>query len=337
VAALVLLLSGCTSPADGWVKADLPGLVQDAVDCGGRWYVAGTVTGPGDATRPAAWDSTDGRTWHSMAFTPLPGSYYGPQDVISSVGCANGLVAMVGGKPGGAHGIPRISTWRLVEGHMAEVAAPFETYGGDEAVNVGHIVGGPRGFIITGNRTSGAALWLSPDGKGFRLVENHRQSGTLARDAAPAADGQWVVVGATAQPKSLDQAPAVWLGDDWRPATVPSSAGYNELQRATRLGDDIVAVGPRGTAFGAWIGSGTSWAEAGSFGDATGTVISLTAAGTVLFALVQTSDGRALWRSGDRGHAWSTVTIPTAAPTAVAGRGSTVLLVADGHVWTTVV
>ena len=354
--ALALTAAGCTKPAPtlSWRKANLPGLTRDAIDCAGRWYVVGTVPGPGDATRPAAWDSTDGRTWRSLTFAPLPGSYYGPQQVISSVGCSNGTVAMVGAKPGGAHGNPRVSTWRQrPDGVLAEVAATFETYGGDQAVNVGHIVGGPAGFLITGNRTSGAAVWLSPDGASFRLYENvpglagDATTETVARDAAPAADGRWVVVGAAARTGSLDQAPAIWLGDTWNPvtvhsargatwnrATVHSDGGYNELQRAVQLGDDIVAVGPRGSGFGAWIGHGTQWAEAGAFGGATGTVLSLAAAGSSLFALVQIGSERALWRSTDRAGTWQQLALPGATPTAVAGRAGTVLLAADGEVWT---
>ena len=343
ILALVLVAAGCTSPAPTlhWRKTDVPGVLKDAIDCAGRWYVVGTVPGTGDATRPAGWASTDGHTWQGLTFAPLPGSYYGPQNVISSVGCSNGTVAMVGAKPGGAHGNPRVSTWRQrPDGVLAEVAATFETYGGDQAVNVGHIVGGPEGFLITGNRTSGAAVWLSPDGARFRLYENvpglagDAGTETAARDAAPTADGRWVVVGGAARKGSLDQVPAIWLGDSWTRATVQSGGGYNELQRAVRLGDDIVAVGPRGSSFGAWIGHGTSWAEAGAFGDATGTVLSLAAAGASLFALVQIGSERVLWRSADRAGSWQRVALPGANPTAVAGRAGTVLLAADGEVWT---
>jgi hypothetical protein len=352
--AVVLVLAACTGPAHTtpdpepavvWTRAELPGpsgrlVVRDAIDCGGRWYVVGAVLGAAGATRPAGWDSTDGRTWRSLTFAPLAGSYYGPQQVISSVGCSNGRIAMVGAKPGGAHGNPRVSTWRQrADGVLAEVAAPFETYGGDRAVNVAHIVGGPRGFLITGNRTSGAAVWLSPDAAAFRLYENapglanDATTQTLARDAAPAVDGQWVVVGAAARKGSLDQAPAIWLGDNWQRATVPSGGGYNELQRAVRLGDDVVAVGPRGSAFGAWVGRGTTWTEAGAFGSGAGTVLSLTATGATLLALVQIGPDSTLWRSVDHARTWQPVAAPKGS-TAVAGRAGTALLAADGEVWT---
>jgi hypothetical protein len=349
--ALVLALGACTGPVPGpapigWVQADLPphSVVRDGVDCGGRWYVAGAELGPAGATRPAAWDSTDGRTWRGLTFEPLPGSYYGPQNVISGVACADDKVAMVGAKPGGAHGIPRVSTWRQrADGALAEVAAPFETYGGDSAVNVGHIAGGPDGFLIAGNRTTGAAVWVSPDGATFRLFENApglaSDGGieTLARDAAADPDGRWVVVGGSARTGTLDQEPAIWLPTadaGWQKITVPSGAAYNELQRAVRLGADIVAVGPHGSTFGAWVGHGTTWAEAGTFGGAAGAVLSLAAAGPTLFALVQIGADRQLWRSADSARTWRQVPVPRGTPTAVAGRAGTVLLTADGHVWT---
>jgi hypothetical protein len=310
------------------------GRAQDAVDCAGTWWVVGTIPGPGDRTRPAAWRSTDGRSWQDVTFTPLPGSYYGPQDVISSVGCTGTTVAMVGAKPGGAHGIPRVSTWQeRSDGTMAEVAAPFESYGGDSAVNVGPIAGGPAGFMIAGNRTGGAAVWTSSDASAFELHPT-AGAGTVARDAVAAADGQWVVVGGTVRNGSLDQAPAIWLGDQWQPAPVQNPGGYNELQRATRLGPDIVAAGPRGDAFGAWISTGATWTAAGTFGDGAGSLISLTAAGPTLYALVDAGSARTLWRSSDRAKNWQRVALPTSAPTAVAGRSGAVLLAAEGEVRT---
>jgi hypothetical protein len=315
-------------------------VVRDAAGCGDRWYAVGGVLGPGDATRPAAWDSADGRTWRSVRFVPLPGSYYGPQNLIYSVACADGRVAMVGARPGGAHGNPRVSTWRLrPDGSMAEVGASFETYGGGSAVNVAHVAAGPDGFLITGNRTSGAAIWLSPDGAAFRLVEDapgladdaaHR---TVARDAVEGADGQWVVVGGSAPKKSADQLPAVWLTRDGRRFTrpsIPAPAGYNELQRVVRLGGDIVAVGPRGSGLGAWRVHAGTWTQEGTF---PGTSVDSVA---VAHGSLVVAAGARLWRSVDGGQSWRPLPAPAgaAAPMAVAGGPDAVLLAAGGRVWT---
>jgi hypothetical protein len=349
-----LALAACSSappppapPSVVWTEATLPMppgspgrfAVLDAADCAGLWYVVGGVLGAGDATRPAAWTSTDGHAWRSLPFAPLPGSYYGPQDLISSVGCAAGRVGMIGAKPGGAHGIPRVSTWRLAGGRMAEVSAPFETYGGDRGVNVAHIAAGPTGFLITGNRTSGAAVWLSPDGAGFRLFEDspgladdatHR---TVARDAVSGADGQWVIVGGSAPKNSADEAPAVWLTTDggrFSRAAVPARPGYNELQRVVRLGADVIAVGPRGQTLGAW--RGPAWAEAGTFGRAGDGVQALAAAGDRLIAAA----GAGLWLSADAGGSWRSIPAPAGAgrTLAVAGGPHSVLLAGGGRVWT---
>jgi hypothetical protein len=346
------LLAGCTSvpapPALAWQEAVLPMpagtpgrlVVNDAADCAGRWYVAGGVLGAGDQTRPAAWDSADGRTWRSLTFAPLPGSFYGPQDLISSVGCAADRVAMIGARPGGAHGNPRVSTWRqLPGGRLAEVSAPFETYGGEDAVNVAHVVGGPAGFLITGNRTSGAAVWLSPDAAAFRLIEDapglagDAQHRTVARDAVAAADGSWVVVGGSAPKIGADQAPAVWStvdGARWTRADVPAAPGFNELQRAVRLGADVVAVGPRGDRLGAW--RGPAWSQQGTFGSASTDVQSLAVSGGRLIAAA----GAGLWVSTDGGRAWRQALPPAGAgpAPAVAGRPGTVLLTGGGRVWT---
>jgi hypothetical protein len=350
---LALLLAGCTNAAPApsgpnWAAANLPLpagpagrlAVRDVAGCGDRWYAVGGVLGPGDATRPAAWDSTDGHAWRSVRFVPLPGSFYGPQNLISSVACADGRVAMIGARPGGAHGIPRVSTWRLrPDGAMAEVGAPFETYGGDSAVNVAHVAAGPAGFLITGNRSSGAAVWLSPDGAAFRLIENapvladDDAQSTVARDAAAGADGQWVVVGGAAPKQSADQSPAVWLtrdGSRFARVPVPAPAGYNELQRVVRLGADIVAVGPRGGALGAWRAHGATWTQEGSF---PGTSVESVA---VAHGSLVAAAGAHLWRSADGGRSWTALAPPAGAtaPMAVAGRPDSLLLAAAGRLWT---
>ncbi len=315
-------------------------VVRDVADCGGTWYAVGGVLGRGDATRPAGWSSIDGRTWRGVTFAPLSTSLYGPQNEIYSVGCAAGRVAMIGSRPGGAHGIPRISTWRLrADGAMAEVFAPFDTYGGDNGVDAARVAAGPDGFLIAGNRTSGAAVWLSPDGAAFRLFEKvpglagdagHR---TAARDGVEGADGRWVVVGGLAPVTSLDQAPAAWTtrdGRDVTPVAVPAPAGFNELQRVVRSGGDVIAAGPRGDRVGAWREHAGTWTQAGAFpGHA---VQSLAVAGGDLYAAADAG----VWRSDDRGGSWKQYPPPAGAvaPMALAGRADRLVLASGGRVWT---
>ena len=325
--ALTLVGACASAPGNAWTEAALPGpgphVLRDAVTCGGQWYVVGGRPGPG----PAAWTSNDGRAWRSLPLTALPGSYYGPRSVLYAVACANGRIAAIGAGGGGAHGNPRTSTWyQRADGSLAEAAAPFETYGGDTAVDVGRISGGAAGFLIAGNRTGGAAAWTSPDGARFRLFENAPGlSRAFARDGA-VLDGQLLLVG------SREDAPAAWISADavsWQRADLPDEDGHQELQRVARVGPDLVAVGPRGDTYGAW--RGPDWTAVGRFGrpDATG-IRSLTVSAGRLYAAA----GH-LWRSDDGGRSWLTVTTPRRAGpiAAVAGHDGAVLLVAGHRVW----
>jgi hypothetical protein len=329
--ALALLGACAGGPGNAWTELSLPGpgarLLRDAVACGGHWYVVGGRSGPDGETSPAAWDSVDGRTWRSLTLAPLPGSYYGPRSVLYAVSCAHDRIAAIGSRGGGAHGNPRVSTWyQRPDGSLAEAAATFETYGGGTAVDVGRIAGGPSGFLLAGNRTSGAAAWLSADGTSFRLFENAPGlARAFARDGA-VLDDRFVLVG------SLGAAPAAWTSADgasWRRAEVPDGDGFEELQRVARLGARLIAVGPRGATYGAW--SGPDWAAAGRFGraDPTG-VRSLTVAGKRLYAVAG-----GLWRSVDGGRSWLTVITPRGARplSAVAGRDDHVLLIAGDRAW----
>ena len=331
LAALVLVGACASVPGNAWTEASLPGagprLLRAAVACGEHWYVVGGRSGSGGETSPAAWESTDGRTWRGLPLTPLPGSYYGPRSVLYAVACAHGTIAAIGSVGGGAHGNPRTSTWhQRPDGSLAEAAAPFETYGGDTAVDVGRIAGGPSGFLLAGNRTSGAAAWLSPDGAGFRLFENAPGlAGAFARDGA-VLDGQFVLVG------GLGNTAAAWLstdGESWRRVGMPVEGGYAEAQRVVRLGADLIAVGPLGDTYGAW--RGPEWAASGRFGrpGATG-IRSLTVSDGRLYAAADD-----LWRSDDGGRSWLTVTTPRAASplTAIAGRDGGLLLLAGDRAW----
>jgi hypothetical protein len=316
--AVVVGLGSCDKP-DMWTLVPLQrsegATLRDVTFCDGHALVVGGKNGG-----PAAW-----RDEKAISFTPLTGSFYGPREQINSVACANGRVAMVGAVPGGAHGNPRVSTWRLDGGQMKENAAPFETYGGDEAVDAGGVEAGPAGFAVAGNRTSGAAAWYSADGVDFRLDES-RRSGALARDVVTLPDGRWMVVGGRATPGSADEQPAAWIG--WQPADPPAATGYNELQRAVRQGDDIIAAGMRGTNFAVWRWHAGTWALEDTYdGGDPGGVRSLAVAGGHI-ALV----GGGLWIDGRRVDG-PKADGPKAVPIAVAGRGDVLLTVTTGGIW----
>ncbi|MCY1137636.1 hypothetical protein OWR29_06455 [Actinoplanes sp. Pm04-4] len=315
---VVLLLAACSNrPQDlAWTRIDLPAdgavVLSDVADCDGHWWAAGGIKAADGSTRPAAW--SDGA---AVTFTPLPSSYYGPRQVIKSVACAGGRVAMVGATPGGAHGNPRVSTWRFEGGRMAENAAPFETYGGDEAIDVGPIAAGPAGFAIAGNRTSGAAAWFSPDGKTFTLSESGT-AGTVARDVVPLADGRWLVVGGAAT------GAAAWIAGPggWSPdgKVAVDTSDLTELQRAVRDGDDVVAAGLGKV----WRRHNGAWTVTGAFvGGSDVRDLAVADGQSVVVA-------ERLWIGDERRST-------PAEPVAVAARGTTVLLATDDSLWQTTV
>ncbi|QOC91148.1 hypothetical protein ID554_24405 [Micromonospora craniellae] len=354
---LAVVLAGCPAPqrrdADPeparlqWQRVELPSpdgpgrvLVRDLVVCAGHRYAAGAVADPGGVTRPALWSSVDGVAW-----TPVPltaDSFYGRQSVLFSVGCRDGAVAAVGGKVGGAHGNPRVSTWwQRRDGTLVEVAASFELYGGPKAVNVSRLAGGPDGWLIVGNRAGGAAAWVSPDAAEFAIVEgapelaSDGQGVTWAFDAVAGPSG-WLAVGGLLAPGRIDRDPAAWTSSDgrtWQRTVLPGGQEYEEMQRVVLVDGVPLGVGLRGWAFGAWRREPAGWTAAGGFGRVAGGVPSVgglaVSAGRVL-AVVSDGERYGGWLSEDRGDGWRPVELPVAAPV---GAARAVSLSADGGRW----
>lgn len=302
-------------------------MVRDVVACGGGWYLVGAIGSGDDETRPAAWTSADGESWQAVRLTPK--TYYGRRNVLHSVACKDGRPAVVGWKAGGAHGNPRVSTWlQLPDGSLDEVLAGFELYGGPQAVNVSRMAAGPGGFMMAGNRFSGAAAWISPDGAAFRIMErapelaSDGRGDTWAVDVTATPSG-WIMVGGIIGPGRTDRDPMAWTSLDgftWRRISGPSSRDYEEFHRVTSAGGVAYAVGLRGKHFGAWELKGDQWTPAGVFGvldaKSSGSVRSLTVAGGGnLLAVV--SDGRThgLWLSPDA-RSWRALQAPAEMPSA---------------------
>ncbi|MEV4709456.1 hypothetical protein [Actinoplanes sp. NPDC049316] len=349
-----------------------PKVLRDAVQCGNRWWVVGALQPAGGEPRPAAWDSADGRTWRSVTVAPHPRSFYGPRSVLYSVACSSGRIAAIGAQSGGAHGNPRTSTWyQRADGALAEVPAPFELYGGDEAVDVGRIAGGPGGFLIAGNRTSGPATWLSRDGVRFDRHEVG-EKGALARDGA-VFDGRYVLAGAAAPASGQMAGGAVWESADGT-TWVRASVEAVEIQRLTAFHGDLIAAGQRGGTFAAWRRDAGRWAplnddgrsaaggpsvaggpsavgggpgggggpsaggpRAGA-GDAAGagsfgraTPAGLRSLTVAAGRLVAAADR--VWSCVD-GNAWTELAVP-AAPVAVAGGDDALLVISADRAWLT--
>jgi hypothetical protein len=324
-------------------------IVRDAAECGGRWYVVGAVGGQGDATEPAAWSSPDARTWTAMRLRPK--TYYGIRNVLYSAACKDGRLAAIGGKVGGAHGNPRVSSWyQLPDGSLDEVIAAFTLYGGPHAVNVARLVAGPAGFLIVGNRSRGAAVWTSPDSAEFVIHEG--LPGLSSDDGtetwlfdAVAMPGGWLAAGGQIRAGKFERDPLAWTSPDglrWTREEIAYTGEYEEFQRVTRqAGGDAVAIGLRGRAFGAWRRGGDGWAAVARFGAASDKgvpmVRGLVATPSGLLAATGSNGAHALWRSVDGGRTWGDVRLPVPVRTGAgrevavaAGPGAVLLLTDDG-------
>ncbi|GAB2950347.1 hypothetical protein GCM10027280_43520 [Micromonospora polyrhachis] len=331
----------------------IPGRVvlRDATACAGRWFVVGAMHAADGTTRPAAWTSPDARTWTPV--TVAGTSFYGNQNVLYAAGCRDGRLAAIGAKSGGAHGNPRVSTWRQVGvDRLVEVPAAFELYGGPEAVGVSRIVGGPTGWLIVGNRTRGAATWVSRgspragtsavDAAGFDLVDgapeltSDERGRTMAFDAVATSRG-WLVVGGMTPAGQIDSRPLVWLSADgrsWRRFAVPHLDADAMLQRVTVVDGVPVVIGLRSDGFGAWYDDGRGWVAAGRFGSVGGagapSVRGVAVAAGRLVVAVSTGTTYELWSSTDRGRSWRRFAEPVSGVLAGGDSGIGVTAAGDG-------
>ncbi|GLY93543.1 hypothetical protein [Actinoplanes sp. NBRC 103695] len=366
LAAVVLaamMAGGCDDPEPpasapsvsiAWQPATLSAsdaiMLRESTSCGGAFFVVGALRDKAGGTRPAAWMSRDGATWSPMTFAPK--TFYGKQHIMYAVACANGRLAALGAKIGGAHSNPRTSSWQQSpDGVLREVTAPFELFGGPQALNVSRLTAGPSGFLISGNRMSGAAAWVSPDGTSFSIVERARQLAsdqvgeTYAFDAAALPPG-WIMVGGIIPEGRIDRDPMGWRSPDGRAWTRLQATGatedYDELQRVAVLDGVPVAVGLRGATFGAWQLDGDTWRPAGAFGavppGAGTSVRSLVVSNGRLLAVTATAQGYAGWVSADRGGTWRQVSLPIVPPGAdhavsltAASDGRLLLVTDDGQ------
>ena len=325
-------------------------VLRDAAECGDGWWVVGAVfldepTETRD-TRPAAWFSPDRETW--TAVTVETRTYWGRRAILNSIACSRGRIAAVGARSGGAHGNPRVTTFRTDGEVLVDVPALFIQYGGVTATNVGPIAGGPTGWLITGNRTSGPGVWFTDDPREFTRVEaepgltDDGDLDSLAQGGGWAGD-EWVVVGAGARTdRHLDQDPLAWTSPDgltWTPQPMPAEDETQDVHRVVRLGNDrLLAVGRSGDRFASWVRVSGEWQESVTFGAIADEwhgapyVASLASTSAGILATLSTGDHYEVWQSAD-GRDWQRVDVPLEPQTA----GDDLLLVADagdgGHVW----
>ena len=165
---------------------------------------------------------------------------------------------------------------------------------------------------------------MSPDAAEFALVEGAPElaSDAVGRDLRRSTRRRCRTAGwpwaALLPAGRIDRDPAVWTSPDgrsWRRAVLPGGPEYEELQRVALVGGVPVAVGLRGSTFGAWRQDGgrLAWPRAAS-GDAgrrgVPAVGSLVAAGDRLVAAVTDGVRHSVWVSADRGGSWREVAMP---------------------------
>jgi hypothetical protein len=247
-------------------------MVRDATWCAGRWVVAG-ATATADRTRPAVWTSADGQHWQPVELHPGR-DFYTAREILSSVACSRGRLAAIGDMSGGAHGMPRTATWQeRPDGSLAAVRAPFTLFGGSESVAVARLVGGPGGYLVTGTRTSGAAVWQSVSGASFRLYDAVPGLASTARRRTQAADavprrGGWIVAGQATESDGRLRG-VTWTGDrggPWRRLDLPGGSTITTAERlvATSGGPDVAGLLDDG--FGLWALRDGSWTLDERFG-----------------------------------------------------------------------
>jgi hypothetical protein len=353
---------GSPPPDLTWRSASLPvpagsrAVVRDAVWCGDRWWVVGGTSDNRGDTRPAVWTSGDGATWRRESVHPGD-DYYAARAILGSIGCSADRVAALGSKSGGAHGNPRVQTWRELTGRsLAAVVASNEQYGGQDTVSVSRMSGGSSGYLVTGTRLAGAAVWSSRTGARFTLhdeapgLASTASVSTQARDALWG-EGSWTVVG----DETLDSgrlAATVWSGagdGPWSKASLPGGTVITTAERVTLSDAGPVVAGIEDRTFALWSEHDGRWSQTSTFGkeDLDGSepefVSGLASAGGRLAATY--SDGSSFRLAVGPATALSTEPLPASVSdlgdhtVTVATHGNDLLLLTDdghhGRVWLT--
>ena len=324
---------------------------RDGLLCGGRWVIGGS-TSRGERTRPAAWVSSDLDTWQRLRFVSR--ELYARQSIVTTIACRDGEIAMLAEKSGGAHGLPRIRLWReTARGVMRSMTLSAELFGGPSAVSVNRLEGEPAGWLVTGARTDGAAVWSSRSARSFTLhhgrpdlATDHRGV-TTAYDAAVLSrsrSADWLVVGALRAPGASSR-PVAFSGSPaagWTREALPTDDAFSTAERVVTSNGSAFAVGLSGDEFGTWIRTHGTWSRGPGFGGAAAAataaryVSGLVAVDRSLWAAVSNGEAFEVWRMTD--GSWTQVELPWTAPvsgdnvvTVAAGRGEVVALAFDGR------
>jgi len=212
----------------------------------GSGFVAVGIRGA-SPTRAAAWTSPDGLTWSAVpdspAFANADGS--GNAEMNAVVRTASRFVA-VGVEYGGASG-QHGAAWTSTDGISWRRATLTDP--GDWMRDI--VVGGP-GLVAVGTgvgELQRAAIWTSPDGSLWTLVEDGPLFEHAAASAVVAGPGGLVAVGNQIEPTTGALRPMAWTSDDglgWRAAQVtgdPPPSGPPQAFEGSLMADVIRLAG----------------------------------------------------------------------------------------------
>jgi hypothetical protein len=274
LAAVLLTVTGCTAVgpkpdapstsaaaagtvAHGWTELSPPAKgarVMVFVHVGKRMLALGSR--PGASGRaPAAWSTSDLRTWTPLAVHAVTG--YGHVAELVMAASAGGRVFAYGQAFGGAHSNPRPTVWSGGIRSLTEHEQPFTMFGGEDALAVSAEAAHGSTALLAGSWLGasgryGATVWLSASGGTWTRYadlpglasEPGEQTSALA---AAGRTGGYVLVGASAHYEQTGppSTPLAWLsasGRSWERVGLPT-AENSEATAVTCDGSACTIIG----------------------------------------------------------------------------------------------
>ena len=343
-----VLLAGCVKPPPldvrlAWLDATPPGVVPAAlVSAASGLVVAGT-----DATGEAP-----AVVMESGEPVPLvPSEPYAASARIVSAASAGGVLYLIGGRAGGAHGNTRWTVWDgPIAGPVTSRQQEFFTFGGQDAGPLlGTVIVDGRPIIV-GSRGGAAgpdAALYAADGEVWHQLDTppalRSASGlVLGFTAVTAVDSTIVIVGDSVQATDAGvvQTPALFygtVGGEWRRIDLPVPTASTGLRHATAVACTEATCWVAG-----WAKNPIVWQVSladGSVGPTTAFLGDVPGADDPS-ALLTIVDGRPLVVTNASAPSaavmctdgWSSMRAPAQA-TAIAAFGSDAYVVAASHVW----
>ena len=270
VGTVVLALAACSGgapaphpTADAWQRVELPTDARPlALSRGaGAVLLSGERPVADSLPDPVLLASRDGNRWTRVALEPA--TLYGEHAGLLLMATDGDTAAMVGLRGGGAHGIPRFTTWTGTVAAQAETAQVFELFGGPDSLGVVGLAGSGRDALAVGGwvgeqGAAAIAVWREQRGRWARneTVPVLQSDATHLKQAAgvAATGAGYLVVGSVVDLSGTTAVgrAALWRsadGDTWREQLLPGdSASAVDCNPA----GDCLVVGSRRSRLASW-------------------------------------------------------------------------------------